>query len=409
MSAGSRPDFHAERVGLDDAALATPEGWEPIAELCRRVAARSAEVIETIVARIRAELPDYRADTVSLTELRASVADNLAMVLVGTAQRRGPLPEELQIRSELGVLRADQGLPVNALLEAFVVGYREIWNELVRESHNDPPAVRELLLTAAGTVWEWVHEVTDAVGTAYHGRVLRGVAVTSALRERLFDALLTFRHDHDEARELARGLGFDENGAFRALAIAADALDGTVADALIARFPQGAGTRHAVKRGDQLLVLDQGSSLPSLVQTLRDGLGELPIGTGLCRRCLGGAALSIQDARGALAVSRRSGTAAEYARDWHDATLLAAEPQLRELLAPVAGPARRQPELARTVRAYADCGFSMSAAARLLSVHTNTVAYRLARWTELTGSNPRTYHGLVRSMAALTVVGAEER
>ena len=51
--------------------------------------------------------------------------------------------------------------------------------------------------------------------------------------------------------------------------------------------------------------------------------------------------------------------------------------------------------------AFAAAGFSVSEASRTLAVHANTVAYRLDRWEELTGWDPRSFNGLVRSVAAL--------
>ncbi len=53
------------------------------------------------------------------------------------------------------------------------------------------------------------------------------------------------------------------------------------------------------------------------------------------------------------------------------------------------------------MRAFGEHGFSVSEAGRRLSVHANTVGYRLDRWAELTGWDPRTFPGLVRSLAAL--------
>lgn len=385
--------------------LDVPDGWEPVAKLCKRLNGRRDAVVHAIVKRILEEIPTYRLGrTVAEEDLRASVRSNVDMMLRGTAERRGPRPEELDIRRELGLRRAVQGLPVNALLEAFVVGYREIWDQLVRESRSEDPAARELLLTAAATVWEWVHEVTDAVGTEYHEQIRRRTALTSAMRERLFDALLGGTHDGDEVHNLASSLGFDPKVPFRALATADPSADASNPDGITNQLVSTTGQQHAVKRGDRILVLDQGGDTSVLIPVLQAATAGAAIGIGAPRQGLQGAALSIGDAERALALARSGNRVSHFERDWHAATVLASEHRLADLLKPGVEQARRSPELARTISAFADAGFSMSQAARNLHVHTNTVAYRLARWTELTGWDPRTYDGLLRSTSAITML-----
>jgi sugar diacid utilization regulator len=50
-------------------------------------------------------------------------------------------------------------------------------------------------------------------------------------------------------------------------------------------------------------------------------------------------------------------------------------------------------ELSRTIRMFADCSFNVKLTAQRLSVHTNTVYFRLNRIKKLTGIDPRTYSG----------------
>lgn len=375
-----------------------PPGWEPIAELCRRIHGRFAATVDLIVGRIIEEVPYYRSGDapVGFADIRVSVGANLDMMLRGIATHRGPRAAELAERRELGTERAIQGVPVTALLEAFVVGYRVIWDELVRETRDEDPAIRELLLTAAATVWLWVHEVVDEVGTAYHERMRRGVALVSAVRERFFDALLRRSFDADEVGVLAQTLGFDPARSFVASAF----VGGADAEELLERrMPAAPGRHHVVRRAGELLVLHQGGA-PIAVD-------DRPMGVGAAREGLLGAAASLQDARLALALALRTGEATDFTHDWHAATLLAAEARLGPLLADGIEQARRSPDVAETIRVFAASGFSMSETARRMHLHTNTVAYRLTRWTELTGWNPRTFDGLTRSMTALTLLGED--
>ena len=51
---------------------------------------------------------------------------------------------------------------------------------------------------------------------------------------------------------------------------------------------------------------------------------------------------------------------------------------------------------------FAEARLSLVNAAEALMIHPNTVAYRLGRWHKLTGSDPRTFTGLVRSAVGIT-------
>ena len=58
------------------------------------------------------------------------------------------------------------------------------------------------------------------------------------------------------------------------------------------------------------------------------------------------------------------------------------------------------PSLRETVIAFAEADMSITRCARSSHLHANTVVYRLGRWRELTGWDPRTFFGLTRSFAA---------
>ena len=64
--------------------------------------------------------------------------------------------------------------------------------------------------------------------------------------------------------------------------------------------------------------------------------------------------------------------------------------------------ASTRPDLVEAVQSFGTCGLSITAAARSLGVHPNTLTYRLQRWTEMTGFDPRTFDGLVRSLTSFS-------
>ena len=63
--------------------------------------------------------------------------------------------------------------------------------------------------------------------------------------------------------------------------------------------------------------------------------------------------------------------------------------------------AEEHSHLMDAVRAFARSGFSVSAAARDIHLHANSVTYRLDRWQHLTGWDARTLDGLMKSMVSL--------
>ncbi|QLY30497.1 PucR family transcriptional regulator [Nocardia huaxiensis] len=75
-------------------------------------------------------------------------------------------------------------------------------------------------------------------------------------------------------------------------------------------------------------------------------------------------------------------------------------PTLAAILAPLAD----QPLLSETLDAYIDNQFNHNAVARALFIHRNTVTYRLARITDLTGYDPQDPTGISTLLAARTAL-----
>jgi len=161
-----------------------------------------------------------------------------------------------------------------------------------------------------------------------------------------------------------------------------------------------AGTHVLVARGARVWGLSQGGEPDEPAAQLRRLAPSATIAVGTRRATLDGARSSLTDARLALTIAR-PGTTSRFDECWLTATLAGSRARLGPLLAIGVEVATLHAHLADAVRAFADGGFSVSEAARRLGLHANTVAYRLDRWTELTGWNPRTFTGLARSIAAL--------
>ncbi|MFA9429719.1 PucR family transcriptional regulator [Egicoccus sp. AB-alg2] len=381
-----------------------PPGWEPIAELAAIVERHLDALVERITDCIHDEIPTYRTGLVPREDLRHSVRRNLEGILFGLAEHRPPHPEEVAVRRELGSRRALQGMPVDALIQAYHVGYRELWLALVDAVPGDEPQTATQLLTTATLVWQWVHEVADALAESHASTVRSLEARAVGARQRFVELLVGGDLDGEEVPRLAGSLGFDPAGEFTVmvLRVGGDDLDAVELQHTVDRL---AGRHAVVARGTQVVCVSQGGEERALTTAARNVFAAAAVALGSRRPGLRGARASLTDAELTLAVTD-DGDTSTFEDAWLWATLTGADERLRPLLADGADAAGRHPHLAEAVRAFADAGFSVSQAGRRLGLHANTVAYRLDRWAELTGWDPRSFPGLTRSLAALRLAGS---
>ncbi len=386
------PDAEAPRV---------PSGWEPVAELVARVAEGVDELTSRIVAGIEREIDAYRAGLVPPEELARSVTSNLRVTLRGLAERRGPTPEEIAARRPLGGRRAVQGIGVDALIQAYHIGFRELWAALVAAVPREDPAIATQLLTAATTVWQWTHEATAAIAAQHAETIHTAEARALGARQRFLELLLIGDPARPEAVVLGRSLGFDPGASFQATVLRSGT--GDLDAVLLQRRLEASPGHHAVVvRGASAVVLSQESDAAVVAEAARQVVPGATIACGAVRPGLTGARTSLEDAERTLPVTPAAATA-RFEDVWLWATLGGASERLDPLLATGRGVAAEHPHLAEAVEAFATARFSVSEAARRLGLHANTVAYRLDRWAELTGWDPRSFPGLSHSLAALHV------
>lgn len=386
--------------------VVVPRGWEPVAEICRRVAGGLESFTSLVVDKVADEVPYYTRLGVPREDIYASVFRNLEMILLGLAEHRGPSREELEVRRALGRRRAHQGIPADAILQAYHVGYRELWLTLIEEAKTEPPEVSTLLLGAATTVWEWIHRVTDVVAEAYQETVGAREAQAGGRRQRLIELIVSGDVEGEEVLELAMSFGLEPERTFRALAILANESDALARIQSV--LAPGHGRFVCAAQGRTTVVVCQGERIDETVDAIRRGISSALIGVGLARTGLAGARYSVGDAERALALAERRGEATSFDRDWLFATLLQAHDRLREILSPGIGIGAKHPHLVDAVRAFAESGFSIAETARRLRLHPNTVGYRLERWRVLTGWDPQTLDGVMRSLASLEIAAGDD-
>ena len=360
-----------------------------VRELSRRLLPEADELGARMAERICAEIPLYaEGAVVSVQQLTSSCADNVGFVL---GQLSGNV--DRADRAWLtGTERAERGVPYAAVLEAYRVGARFLWEELVERA--DPEA-REVLLLAAADIWSVSDQLAGQVTDAYRAALAERARRDSQLRSVVVGALLDGETRASDFWESAESLNLDRDGDFVVVSAecrtaGAEGLPDVERELL--RRNVTSAWRLDREHQDGLVVLRFGFGVDELVGAV-SGLAGGRVGISAPFHVLEEAPSGRRQARlASLAATPGSRDVLRY--DEHPlAVLLASTPErAAALVRAVLGPVLELPDDDRavtleTVQAWLDADGSTSQAAERLYLHRNTVRYRLRRFEELTGRN----------------------
>ncbi|MFD3410717.1 PucR family transcriptional regulator [Streptomyces cyaneofuscatus] len=309
----------------------------------------------------------------------------------------------------IGEIRAEQGVPLDAVLHAFRMGGAMVWQDLVDETaRRDPDDVR-LLVHVAADVWNFVDEHCGIVADAYR-QAERRLSWRRENQQRLMvAALLDGTARIADVCEAAAMLGLPEQGRYAVLAVAST--PGGPQQQALARPPLNLPAALSPGEGPStapgaaplwhtgpdaafaILRLTGGPGDPGELHAIADAL-DAPAGTraGIGSAVDGLAALG--DARRLAETALRACPAAggTVLLDEHlpDA-LVCSSPALGSALADrVLGPLDRldpsdRDVILETLTAWLDADGSAQRAGVRLYCHRNTVLNRLRRFEQLTG------------------------
>ncbi|MFQ6325229.1 PucR family transcriptional regulator [Nocardia sp. CWNU-33] len=339
-------------------------------------------------------LPPYQRLPQSLVETDFAHGTKLNVDLFFEYLRSGAEPSEEDTRElvELAMERMRDGTPLPEVLDRYRLGASFLWERL-RESA--APAERELLLDVSLVLLKYVTLVTGRIAGAATQRSHDPRWELLERRRGIADALLTGRDPIEWANDPVIPVA-------DAFLVAVFRLCGT-------RGGPAAALRHRVEAIPGVFLRLDAGGWTALIPLLPgdDGAATLtaltarmpaqlpgqppPYWVGVC------AARSRAEIPAMFAESR---VLAELGRclvrreilcrrinlqfEYTVAVSDAARPGLASVLAPLDA----QPMLAETLEVFVDSGFNQLATARQLSVHRNTVTYRLSRVHELTGLDP---------------------
>ncbi|WP_175514907.1 CdaR family transcriptional regulator [Streptomyces sp. CAI 127] len=422
--------------------LADRESVEVLHRAARVLVASLPALTDRLVEALYAQEPAYRA---AIDSDRAEVWQEVHHSLrhnVGSLIQPREFRESAHRTSRwIGEIRAEQGVPLDAVLHAFRMGGAMVWQDLVDETaRRDPDDIR-LLVHVAADVWNFVDEHCGVVADAYR-QAERRQSWRRENRQRLMvAALLDGTARIADLAEAAEMLGLPEQGRYAVLAVAggvaaggsgagAGAGSAAASRAVAAQHGPGAAARPPVElpvgAPGATALWHPGPDAEFAILSLTGSPGELgelaaalgvPAGTraGIGSAVEGLAALG--DARRlaetALRACPASGGTVLLDEHLPDA-LVVSSPALAGALADrVLGPLDRldpadRDVIVETLTAWLDADGSAQRAGARLYCHRNTVLNRLRRFEQLTGrclTRPRDAVEVSLALAARRLLG----
>lgn len=392
-------------------------------ELIEDFERRGTQIARRMADAVIAEVPVYSA--VAGTPLEAEIVAHCldhVEAFTGWARencRRSAL--DLEFVRERARARVPTPIPISALLRTYVIGQRITWSELA--IHGDvQPRDADSLLAATTACFEYADAITTELAAAYVAAEVESVGTEERIRRNLVESLLA-GGDRAAAvadRFVALGLG-PPAGHVVLIAIpshpdleVAERLHRTIARAV----GVGPGRGLASPRHDEVVaVVPLGGSDPDAVRASVEAAiaeaSEPPsrVGIGLPGSRAEDVARGYADAKRALrhaggdapVVALGSVRLTDYVAGAADATAgRLVSPEVSALIESdeAAGGIVRE-----TLTAFAEQGMNVSAAAKRLFVHPNTVRYRLRKVAAETGLDPMRFDDLDELLTALRVTG----
>jgi sugar diacid utilization regulator len=386
-----------------------------------RISERKEELARRTVERFREEIVGYQSiDDSELADALDFSQRNIELLVAGLESAE-PVPEEfLQTAREVAARRAHRGISLESLQHQGRLWGETLWQAVLAAASPRRPAEREAALQIASRLWRYVDVVSTAMAYAYlDERLDRGL-----LGRDLLDALLAGQGDDERVRRLARmlhrRLGENhvvvliradgapaENGNGRPLAMAV-ALDHLVDAARTQLRPTAGSLLVGVRQQEDVVALypsadpDELDSVKRECAALAGALTiDVSIGMSGWHAGRGAIATAYVEAREALEIAAGTGIhgRAVVLDDVLVDHMLRASSHARRILEETLRPLleydrTHRAELVATLRAYLSAGTNLTKSARLLTVHPNTVVYRLRRIRELCGRDPHSMEDL---------------
>jgi hypothetical protein len=373
--------------GLDDWAVD-----EQLAELGRVLSKRIEALATAMAEQITAEVSFYREQpTVSAEELRDSCRAHLDYVLGSLG---GPAPRDISPAQQNGRRRADADVPLPALMDAYRVGTRFIWEAFVAEAESSGSPDSATLVRASSQVWLLQTDFIEAMSAGYRDAMTMRVLSREHERSALVGALLEGRITETRTLwETAEILRITRHGPYVVVAAELPGLGRQAIPEAENRL-QAEGISSAWRLLPDLqvgiVVLARPRHLSRLVAVLT-GRSAHRVGISPPYEALQRTGQALRFARIAMTAAAPGRAAVTLFDQAPLAVAAASTPEVMQhvtsaVLGALAGlPGAERSVLLDTLEAWRDSGGSAAKAAERLFVHPNTVRHRLRRISAATG------------------------
>ncbi|NIL75862.1 PucR family transcriptional regulator [Rhodococcus sp. B10] len=354
----------------------------PAATASYELAAPLMDAVDSLTDELVRRILDAEhgyVESTSLTreQLREACFANVTALISNLA---GIRPIDLDSARAAGRLKAEQGVPLAALLHAFRLGGRLIWEELMERSEADRPRA---LLDIAAQVWALVDVYSDAAADAYRLSTEARAEQDADVRRRLVRAVFAGHGSNPAAvSDALRTFRIPERGSFVVVSAEASCAD-------IATRGVDAIWDSEVDGVLGLLFAGSDALLDAVVDAIPAGSGN--IGVSSLFSSPSGTPAAVEQARLARACARVDDSASTRFDSVPVPLLLAGNPDSgrtagRQILGKLLDlPDAERSSLLATLDAWFRSEGSTTDAAERLHYHRNTVLYRLRRIQELTG------------------------
>ncbi|MFE9776251.1 helix-turn-helix domain-containing protein [Streptomyces sp. NPDC005931] len=362
------------------------------------------QLTDALIAVLQEQEPAYRAaiaedPTGIWQEVHRSLRHSVSSLL----DPRGAREPARRCSWKIGATRAEQGLPLDALLHAFRLGGSLVWQGLVDETFRTAPEDVRLLVHVVSDVWNFVDEHCTLVADAYR-QTERQLAWRRENRVRLLAAaLLDGTGRIADLPEAAQALHLPEHGRYVVVAVAGGGKAGCPG-ARAALLPGVRVHWHSGVDADHGIVLVDHGTEPVVPDEPEPGAR---VGVSGVVEGLAAVGEARRQADTALSLCPEAGGTV-LLTDHLPAALVVSSPDLGSALADrVFGPLAHlepadQEVLLDTLATWLACDGSAQRAGRRLYCHRNTVLNRLRRYEQLTGRSLSRPADLVEVSLALT-------
>lgn len=316
-----------------------------------------------------------------------------------------PTRETLEIFSEHGRQRANEGIPIQSLMRGFSISMREIWQaylELI-DDNDDEDLEREVLFNVSGYLFRYFDEVSEESIKAFLDEQIRSARWQEQLHQRLRYILFHSPQDESGFRRVLTALGLDHTIPRVAMALEVSINSETLISReeeidrlilLVARtFKVASHTLIRAWHRDRLIVwlpCAHGDAITHCDQVYTENAASFlvsapqvkQIGLGMMNYALKGWACSANEALKACEYALPNGSSPQSIRRYSSILIedgIRNCDNIMRYLVALLERLANEPELLLTLETYLSLGRRRSHTAKNLGIHPNTLDYRLGR------------------------------